>query len=689
MKTKTRELVLAGAFFWILALLIVPLPAVLLDLMLAVSLTLGIMILLLALFIEKPLDFSVFPSLLLMVTLLRLGLNVASTRLILLHGAEGPEAAGQVIAAFGNFTVGGNYLVGLVIFLIFVVINFVVITRGAGRIAEVAARFMLDAMPGKQMAIEADLNQGVINDVEATRLRREVQRESDFYGAMDGASKFVRGDAVAGLVILLVNILGGITIGVAQEGMPFLDALQTYTVLTVGDGLVSQVPALIVSTAAGVVVSRAAAGASLAEELQQQMIMQPRALSVASGMLGVLALLPGLPFLPFAAACVGSGLLARSLAKAKAQQEQAADAEVAPPAPKVTEEDELKRALELDDLELEIGYALLPLVDPKRGGELLPRIRSTRKQLAAELGFVVSLVHIRDNLQLNPNSYAILVRGNSVASGTLQPGRSLALAVGGAVEKIPGTKTVDPAFGMPAVWIQERDRERATAAGYAVVDASTVIATHLAEAIRNYSADLLSRQHVKELLERYSERAPKVVEEIVPALVPLSTLHRVLRALLAERVPIRDLGTILETLAEHCSKIQDTETLTGLVRERLARTITRPFIEKDGTLKVLTLDPTLEEKLRSGLRQADGVATLSVDPATLEGLVSGLERAVSKAGAPPDGNGPVLLSSQAMRGPLRQIVARIAPRVSVLSHNELPPEVRVVAQGTVKAANAH
>jgi flagellar biosynthesis protein FlhA len=681
------ELVLAGSFFWILALLVVPLPPLALDLLLSLSLTLAIMILLLALTIQKPLDFSAFPSVLLMVTLLRLGLNVASTRLILTHGAEGPDAAGHVIEAFGSFTVGGNYLVGLVIFLIFVVINFVVITRGAGRIAEVAARFTLDAMPGKQMAIEADLNQGVIADAEATRRRRDVQREADFYGAMDGASKFVRGDAVAGLVILLVNVLGGLTIGLTQAGLSLAEAVETYTLLTVGDGLVSQVPALVVSTAAGVVVSRAAAGAPLAEELRSQVVMQPRALGAAAAMLGALALAPGLPFLPFAVLAGGAAWLSRRMGRVMAAER--ARAETAPAAPPRREEDDLRSALELDELELEIGYQLLSLVDAERGGQLLARIRGARKQLAAELGFVVPLIHIRDNLQLQPEAYAILVRGNPVASATLPAGRSLALAPSQDAPELPGIATRDPAFGLPAVWIQERDRERAASLGYAVVDASTALVTHLAEVIRQHAADLLSRQQVKELLERFAERAPRIVEEIVPQVVPVATLHRTLRALLAERVSIRDLATILETLAEWAPKQTDPEVLVELVRERLGRTITRPFLERDGSLRVLMLEPALEERLRTGLSRGDAGSALSVEPGTLEGLVGGLERAVASAGVPPDGRGPVLLSSQMIRSTLRQIVARVAPRVAVLSHNELPPDVRVIGAGVVRLADAH
>jgi flagellar biosynthesis protein FlhA len=681
-KLRRDELILGATFFWIFALLVVPLPAPLLDLLLSFSLTVALLVLLVALYTERPLEFSVFPSLLLIVTLLRLGLNVASTRLILVHGAEGSQAAGRVIQAFGDITVGGNYLVGIILFLIFVVINFVVIAKGSGRIAEVAARFTLDAMPGKQMAIDADLNQGVIDDAEARQRRSDVQREADFYGAMDGASKFVKGDAIAGLLIMAVNILGGFAVGVLQAGMGVGEAIETYTVLTVGDGLVGQVPALVVSTAAGMVVSRAASGAPLAEELGSQVLLQARPLSIVAGMLGALALVPGLPFAPFAALAAGTGGLAFRLRKDGAAEPSEPEPE-APTGP--TPEEELRGALSLDEVELEIGYGLIPLVDAARGGELLARIRATRKQLATELGFVVPLVHIRDNLQLEPGGYAILVRGNRVAAGQLPPGRVLALEPAGETTEIPGIQTRDPAFGLPARWIQERDRERAVAAGYAVVDAPAALTTHLAEVIRGHAAELLTRQQVRELLDGFAARAPKVVEEIVPAIVAVSVLHRTLRSLLGEGVSIRDFGTILETLAEYAQRIQDPDLLTDLVRERLARTVTRPYVDEQGTLQVLHLDAGVEEQLRGGVQRTEGGSFLAVDAQTLDRLVRGIE-----ASLPPgsDGKPPVLLTSQTVRAPLRQLLARVAPRLAVLSHNELPPDVKVVGAGRIGLADA-
>ena len=687
MKLQMTQLILGISFFLILALLVVPLPAAVLDLFLSLSLTLGLLVLLLALFVERPLDFSVFPSLLLMMTLMRLGLNVGSTRLILLHGNEGADAAGNVIQAFGEFTVGGNYAIGIVIFLIFVIINMVVITKGAGRIAEVAARFTLDAMPGKQMAIDADLNQGVIDDAQARKRRIEVQRESDFYGAMDGASKFVKGDAIAGIVIMLINLIGGLAVGVFQEGMALVEAAQTYTTLTVGDGLVSQVPALVVSAAAGVVVSRAGAGDSLSGELRDQVILQPRAMGMASGMLGVMAVVPGLPFGPFALLSAGAAAIAyfgkpvESVPELETQTE-----EIAPP----TEEEQIRDALTLDDLELEIGYDLIPLVDEQRGGELLARIRATRRQLAADLGFIVPLIHIRDNLDLRPGGYCIRVRGNEIASGEMPAERSLAIAPGDDAEEIPGLPTRDPVFGLAARWIEDRDRDRASAAGYAVVEPSTALSTHLSEVVRQYAPELLTRQRVQDLLDQYAEQSPRSVEDIVPAIVSLSLLHRTLRALLSERVSIRDLGTILDTLAEHAGKIQDPDLLVDLVRERLGRSITRPFVEDDGKLSVITLAPELEEQLRSVVQRSESGSFLAVDPVTLDGLVKGVQRAVDALGLGGDELGPVLLATQSIRSPLRQIISRFMPRMAVLSHGELPGGIQVVSMETVRLeADAH
>ncbi len=685
MRLRQEEWLLGAALASILALLVVPLPPLALDLLLSLSLTLSLLILLVAIYTERPLDFSVFPSLLLIVTLLRLGLNVASTRLILLRGAEGTSAAGSVIESFAEIAIGGNYAVGIILFLIFVTINFVVIAKGSGRIAEVAARFMLDSMPGKQMAIDADLNQGVIDDTEAKKRRADLQREGDFYGAMDGASKFVKGDAIAGLLIVAVNIVGGLAIGVAQAGMPIGEALETYTSLTVGDGLVGQVPALVVSTAAGIVVSRAAGGDPLGREITSQMVLQPRALVGASAMLGALAVAPGFPFAPFAVMSAGAAALARYGGPSSARSES----EEAPaPAPQERAADP-GSALALDELELEIGYGLIPLVAAERGGDLPARIRALREQLATQLGFLVPLVHIRDNLSLEASEYAIVIRGNRVATGRVPPGRHLAVSANAEAPKLPGIPTRDPAFGLPAVWIQGRDREAAESAGYTVVEATSAIATHLAETIRSHATELLTRQQLREVLDRYAERAPKVVEDIVPSIVSLSLLHRTLRSLLDEGVSIRDIGAILETLAEYAPRIEDGDLLTDLVRERLGRTVTQPHLGSDGALHVLTLDPELEQSLAAGVQRSPGGSFLAVEPSRLEGLLRGVQSALEASTQSEHGRGPVLLSGQPVRGPLFRLLSRAVPRLAVLSHNELPPEIKVVAAGHVRAQHAH
>ncbi len=684
MKLSRDQLLLAIGALGILCLLVVPLPGPVLDFLLSLSISISLLVLLLALFAEKPLEFSVFPTLLLILTLMRLGLNVSTTRLILMYGNEGTAAAGRLIEAFGAFTVGGSYIVGIVVFLLFVIINMMVITKGSGRIAEVAARFTLDAMPGKQMAIDADLSQGVIDDGEALRRRETIQHEADFYGAMDGASKFVKGDATAGIVIMVINVVGGLAIGVFQHGMGVGEAAETYTILTVGDGLVSQIPSLIVSTAAGLIVSRAGESAPLSGELKTQIFGQVNAMGVAAGMLGAIALAPGLPFVPFALLSAGAFAMARSMAE---DEERTLEEAVEEPVGD-SEEEQIAGALALDDLELEIGYGLIPLVDPDKQGELLGRIRATRRQLATELGFVVPLIHIRDNLQLEPGGYEILVKGNGVACAEMPPGHCLAIAPGEGAEEIPGVPTKDPAFGLPAKWVRERDMDRASAAGYAVVDASTTLATHLAEVIRGHAVELLSRRRVRELLDQFSESAPNVVDEIVPSIVSISLLHRTMRSLLAERVSIRDIGTILDTLAEYAPKIQDPDLLTDLVRERLGRTITKPYLDDEGALRVITLSPELEEKLRTGVQRTESGSFLAVDPQTLDHVVTGIEGAVKTGDYEAGGRVPVLLAAQAVRSSLFQVISRVVPRLAVLSHSELPAGIQIIAENVVREADA-
>src|SRR5689334_3571161 len=565
----TGELVIPLALVAVVVIMVIPLPPLLIDLLLAVSISLALIILLVSMYAQQALEFSTFPSVLLVVTLFRLALNVASTRLILLHGNEGSSAAGHVIQAFGNFVVGGSYVVGFVVFLILVVINFAVITKGAGRIAEVAARFTLDAMPGKQLAIDADLNSGLITEKDARARRRAIEEEADFYGAMDGASKFVRGDAVAGLVITAINILGGFFIGVVQQGTDIETAAHTYTILTIGDGLVSQLPALLVSTAAGIVVTRATSGADLGSEVTAQLLMSPRVLWIVTAILGGFAVLPGLPFLPFIALAGATGGLAAAGRGAGTRAVGGADA--GPPA-LVPKEEKPESLLALDLMELEVGFELVPLVDPaagRPGGDLVERIRTLRRQLAQEMGFIVPPIHIRDNLQLKPSEYVIVLKGVEVARGEIRGGCSLAINPGTAVATVPGVPTREPAFGLEALWIASHDRERAQLAGYTVVDAATVVITHLTEVIRRHAYELLGRQEVQQLLDAMAKSKPKVVEELVPQQLSVGGVQKVLQNLLREGISIRDLLTVLETLADHAGRTKDGDVLTEYVRQAL------------------------------------------------------------------------------------------------------------------------
>ncbi len=669
------------AVLGILAVMLVPLPPLLLDLLLTGNITLSLLTLLIGMYILRPLDFSIFPSLLLLLTLLRLSLNVASTRLILLHGSEGPAAAGQVIHAFGRFVVGGSYVVGAVVFLILVVIQFVVITKGAGRIAEVAARFTLDAMPGKQLSIDADLNAGLIAEAEARARRREIAREADFYGAMDGASKFVRGDAIAGILITAVNIVGGLIIGVVQVKLDLLEALTTYTLLTIGDGLVTQIPALIVSTAAGIVVTRAASETELAVAVSTQFAGHHRALAITAGVLLILGLVPGLPKMPFLLmAVVTGGVAYRGLRRPAGRPGPGPAAAPAPTGP-----EKVESLLALDPLELEVGYSLIPLVDVAQGGDLLDRIRLVRRQFATDLGFVVPPVRIRDNLQLKPSAYAVKLRGLSVATGEILMGQFLAMNPGTASGAVPGVATTEPTFGLPAQWIVPEDRERAQLLGYTVVDPSSVIATHLTETIRRHGRDLLGRQEVQALLDHLKPTHPSVVEALVPQLLPLGVVQKVLQHLLAEGVSIRDLATILEALADAASTTKDPLLLTEYVRQALGRAICRGLASADGVLKVFTLSPALEQLLADGLAESDQGRYLALEPRTAQRVIEALATTVGKA--PPDGT-PVILCAPAIRPHLRRLTERYLPHLAVLSYNEIGPEVTLKAQAMVEAPDA-
>jgi flagellar biosynthesis protein FlhA len=675
---KHPDVLMSVGVVAILMVMLLPLPRFVLDLLLSFNITLSIIILLVGMQVRKPLEFSVFPSILLMVTLLRLSLNIASTRLILLHGNEGVAAAGEVIRAFGNFVVGGNYTVGLVVFFILVIINFVVVTKGAGRVAEVAARFTLDAMPGKQMSIDADLNAGLINDTEARRRRREIAEEADFYGSMDGASKFVRGDAVAAVIITLVNILGGLTIGVLQQGMTIAAAAQTYTLLTVGEGLVAQVPALIVSTAAGIVVTRAASEANLGFEITRQVLISPKAVGTAAGILLALGLVPGLPHLAFLMLGGTVGWVAYQLHVREALAQAAIVPAQAPAA-----EESVTRVTPLDLMEVQVGYGLIGLVEGTQGGALLDRVKGLRRQFAETMGFVLPPIHIRDNLQLRPNEYAVLVKGVEIAKSDVMPSHVLAIDPGTAQKNVVhGIATKEPAFGLPALWLPEQQREQAQLAGYTVVDPVSAIATHLSEIVKRHAHELLGRQEVQGLLDDLAKGHPKLVEELVPNLLSLGAVVRILAHLLRESVPIRDLRSILEAIADHAGSTKDPDILTEVARQALGRTITRQYMGLDGTLPVIGLDPRLDRTLADQANAAPQGSAWSFDPLLSQKLLAALKQAAERMAG--RGHQPVILCSPSLRRHLRKLTDRILHAVPVLGLNEIDSLVRLQAVETIR-----
>jgi len=644
---RYSDVALAAGVVAIVALMILPVPAHVLDILITTNIALALTILLVSLYIQEPLQFSAFPTVLLLATLFRLALNITSTRLILLQGN-----AGEVINAFGRFVVGGNYVVGIVVFVILVVIQFVVITNGAGRVAEVAARFTLDAMPGKQMSIDADLNAGLITEEEARRRRQEIAREADFYGAMDGASKFVKGDAIAGIVIILINILGGIAIGALQRGLSLGEALRTYALLTVGDGLVSQIPALLISTATGIIVTRSASDANLGLDLARQIFSAPRALAIAGVLLAVLGLAPGLPAPPFF------------------------------PPPASETEEAMPEVAPVDPLELEIGYGLIPLVDQTAGGQLLRRITLLRKQIAQELGFVMPTVRIRDNLTLRPNEYRILVRGIKAGEGEVYPDRLMAMSTTGEPPQLEGIAAREPAFGLQAVWIAEGQRAAAEAQGYAVVDAASVITTHLSEVVRRHAAQLLRRQDVQRLLDSVRREHPAVVDELVPHLLSLSEVHQVLQLLLEEQVPIRDLVTILEVLGNHARSVRTVHVLAEHVRHALAAAITQQYVAADGTLGALVLHPDLATQLQESIHHGEDGPQLALPPERLQALLSAVAQEMERVAAL--GYQPVLLAPASLRAALSRTLRRSLPNLAVLAYHEVAPGIRVQILGTVR-----
>lgn len=675
---KHPDILVSLSVVGVIMLMILPLPRFVLDLLLAFNITVSVIILLVGLQVRRPIEFSAFPSILLIVTLFRLALNIASTRLILLHGNEGAAAAGEVIRSFGNFVVGGNYTVGLVVFSILVVINFVVVTKGAGRVAEVAARFTLDAMPGKQMSIDADLNAGLINETEARRRRREIAEEADFYGSMDGASKFVRGDAIAAIIIVLVNIVGGLTIGILQQGMSPGLAAQTYTLLTVGEGLVAQIPALFVSTAAGIVVTRAAADADLGLQITRQMLLSPKAIGTAAGILLALGVVPGLPHLVF----LGLGGVAAWFAY-RLSQEANTPSEPAPVSTAPQTESTAPQLVPLDLMEVQVGYGLIGLVEGKHGTALLDRIKGLRKQFADTMGFLLPPIHIRDNLQLRPNEYAVMLKGVELTKADVLPSHVLAIDPGTAQRGlIHGVATKEPAFGLPALWVPEATREQAQLAGYTVVDASSAIATHLSEIIKRHGHELLGRQEVQSLLDELAKVHPKLVEELIPTLLPLGTVVRVLGNLLREGIPIRDLRSIIEALADHAGMTKDPEMLTEMARQALGRTITRQYQAPDGTLPVITLDPRLDRSLSDQAAAVPQGGMLNLDPGLSHTLLAALKQAVERVAA--RGHQPVLLCSPLLRRHIRRLTDRILHAVPVVGVNELDSMVRLQPLDTIR-----
>ncbi len=660
----------------VLAMMVLPLPPIALDVLFTFNIALSLIVVMAVFYVARPLEFGVFPTVLLLATLLRLALNVASTRVVLLHGHNGSHAAGRVIESFGEFVIGGNYAVGVIVFAILTIINFVVVTKGAGRISEVSARFTLDAMPGKQMAIDADLNAGLITQDEAKIRRTEVRTEADFYGSMDGASKFVRGDATAGILILVINILGGVGIGMMSHDMSFGDAARVYATLTIGDGLVAQLPALLLSTAVAIIVTRMSGAQDMGGEVAKQLIGNPKALAVAAALLGVMGLIPGMPNLPFLliSALCGWGawkLHQRSLVKTEPVAAPVKPVAMPPPEQKELTWDDVQP---VDIIGLEVGYRLVPLVDKAQGGDLLARIKGVRRKLTQDLGFLVQAVHIRDNLDLPPNAYRINLAGVPVGEGTIYPERELAINPGKVFGKLNGIETRDPAFGMEAVWIEPGARDHAQTFGFTVVDASTVIATHLSHVIQVHGHELLGHEEVQHLLNALAKTAPKLVEDLTPRVLPLGTVVRVLQALLAERVPIRNMRTIVETLAEHGTRTQDPLQLQSVVRVALGRQIVQDIAGMSTELPVITLEPDLEQLLSNSL-----AGTNAASPGLEPGLAERMQRRLAEAAQRQEmtGEPAVLLVPPALRQTLAKFMRAIVPNMHVLAWNEIPDNRKV------------
>lgn len=684
---KRGDLALAFGVLTILVVLILPLPSMVLDFFLAISITLSILILMTALFIQTPLEFSAFPTVLLISTMLRLSLNMASTRLILSHGHEGTAAAGHVIEAFGNFVMGGNFVIGIIVFTILVIVNFVVITKGSGRIAEVAARFHLDSMPGKQMAIDADLSAGLIDEKTAKHRRKELEDESGFFGAMDGASKFVRGDAIAGLLVVFINVIGGIIIGVAQQGMGFADAAQTYTLLTVGDGLVTQVPALIVSTAAGLLVSKAGVSGAADKAMMNQLSGYPQALGMASGVMLVLALLPGIPMIPFLALGGGAGWLAltaqkRNRAVKVEETRVAAEPAVAAAAAAAAAEEPISSALKIDDLKIELGYALLPLVNGPDGTDrLTEQIKALRRSLAIEMGFVMPAVRILDNVQLEANTYVIKIKEVDAGTGRIWANQFMVMDPAGNQVSVPGTHTTEPTFGLPATWVEASLKEEASLKGYTVVDSATVLSTHLTELLKNNMSDLLSYGEVQKLLKDLPKEQGELIKDIVPTQINISGIQRVLQLLLAERISIRDLSTILEGIADALAFSRNPAIIVEHVRARLARQICAQNTSINGYLPLLALSAKWEQAFAESLIGSGDERSLAMQPSKLSEFMTAVRDKFEQAAR--EGEAPVLVTSASIRPFVRSLVERFRAQSTVLSQAEIHPRARLKTVGSI------
>ena len=680
--TKNMDIVFALMVVGIIVMFIIPLPTMILDMLLAANITFSMVVILVSIYITEPLDLSVFPSLLLFATLFRLGLNVSTTRLIL-----GQGYAGEIILSFGDFVVGGNYVVGLIIFIIIVVIQFVVITKGAERVAEVAARFTLDAMPGKQMSIDADLNAGIIDEHEAKREREKIRQEADFYGAMDGASKFVKGDAIAGIIITFINIIAGLVIGMLQQNMGFSQAAETYILLTVGDGLVSQIPALLISTATGMVVTRAASNNNMGNEMTEQLLKQPKALFIAAAVLLLLGFVPGLPTIPFLSlaifiAIMGYLIIRTAQDEAPKEKGKQKKSELSPEEKQEMKEQEIKQLIKVDKLEIEVGYNLISLVLPEQGGDFLDRVSNIRKQIAMDLGIILPPVRIVDNLQLQPNIYKIKLQGVEISEYQLFADKYLAMDPGDTFEDIEGIDTEEPAFGTPAIWIEAEQRERAEMANYTVVDPGSVMATHLTEIIKSHAYELLGREEVKKLIDNVKEENQAVVDELIPDLMNLGDIQKILQNLLWENIPIKNLVLILETLADHAARTKDQTILTEYVRQGLSRQISNQFTDQENNLNVFTIDPQKEEKLANSLEQSDQGNYLSLQPAEAQNLINNIVQQAKQLLE--KGNEPILLTSPMIRRPIKEMVHRTFSDLTVLSFNELESDVDLQVQGVVK-----